>query len=141
MLFHRDFAARNILVTHTTAEWTISGVLDWDECDAAPVEIGSVWRPGWLWASEEEGEADFEENEWDPDLPVPDEESERVKRTFVGEIERLKPGFVMMVRRVRDGCLRLVYERAREGFSANEHVKELDRIEVAAKKLGMILGG
>jgi len=135
-LFHRDFAARNILVTHNTdrTRWSISGVLDWDECEAAPLEISGVW-PGWLWASDQEGEADFEENEWDPDLPVLDDKSERIKKSFVDEIEKLKPGFLDMVRRTRDGCLRLVYERAREGFFSNEHVKELDRIEEAAKKL------
>jgi hypothetical protein len=53
----------------------------------------------------------------------------------VDEIEKLEPGFLEMVRRTRDGCLRLVYERAREGFFSNEHVKELDQIEAAAKKL------
>ncbi len=135
-LFHRDFAARNILVMHNKdkARWSISGVLDWDECEAAPLEISSVW-PGWLWASDQEGEADFDENAWDPDLPVPDDKSELIKKSFVDEIEKLKPGFLEMVRRTRDGCLRLVYERAREGFFSNGHVKELDQIEAAAKKL------
>jgi hypothetical protein len=116
------------------ARWSISGVLDWDECEAAPLEISSVW-PGWLWASDQEGAADFDETAWDPDLPVPDDKSELIKKSFVDEIEKLKPGFLEMVRRTRDGCLRLVYERARGGFFSNEHVKELDQIEAAAKKL------
>ncbi len=42
----------------------------------SPLEIGGVW-PSWLWASDQEGEADFEENEWDPVL---DDKSERIKR-------------------------------------------------------------
>lgn len=71
----------------------------------------------------------------DPDLPVPDDKSELIKKSFVDEIEKLKPWFLKMVRRTRDGCLRLVYETAREGFFSNEHAKELDQIEAAAKKL------
>ncbi|KAG8745561.1 hypothetical protein FRC10_007739 [Ceratobasidium sp. 414] len=98
-LFHRDFAARNILVARAAhgGGWTITGVLDWDDCEAAPLEIAAVW-PGWLWASEDEEEADFNENEWDPDLPVPNEECERIKRAFVEEIEKLEPGFQEMGR-------------------------------------------
>jgi len=135
-LFHRDFAARNILVVRNTdgADWSITGVLDWDECEAAPLEFGRVW-PGWLWASDQEGGADFEENEWDPDLHLPDDKSEHIKKSFVDEIEELEPGYLEMVRRTRDGCLRLVFERARQGFFSNEHVKDLDRIEQAANKL------
>ena len=131
VLFHRDFTARNILVIHNTerAGWSITGVLDWDESEAAPLEIASLW-PGWLWASDQGGEADFEEDEWDPDLPVPDEKSEYIKQSFVDEIEKLKPGFLEMVRRTRDGCLRLVYERARQGFCSNEHVKDLERLSM-----------
>src|SRR6266540_5347886 len=102
----RDLAARSILVipNKDRTEWSITGILDWDECEAAPLEVGSVW-PNWLWASDQEGEADsdFEEDDWDPDLPVADEKGERIKKSFVDEIEKLEPGFLEMVRRTRDG--------------------------------------
>ena len=67
-------AARNILVTYTVDRgWYITGVLDWDDCEVVPLEIACVC-PGWLWAAADEpGEANFDENEWDPDLPVLDE--------------------------------------------------------------------
>ncbi|KAG9087758.1 hypothetical protein FRC06_002375 [Ceratobasidium sp. 370] len=135
-LFHRDFAARNLLVAPTPhgGGWTITGVLDWDDCEAAPLEIAAVW-PGWLWTSEDEDEADFDENEWDPDLPVSNEECERVKRAFVEEIEGLEPGFQEMVRRTRDGCLRPLYERARGGIQSNEHMGDVDRVVEAARRL------
>ncbi|KAG8693357.1 hypothetical protein FRC08_009174 [Ceratobasidium sp. 394] len=135
-LFHRDFAARNILVDRTLHGngWTITGVLDWDDCEAAPLEIAAVW-PGWLWSSKDEEEADFDENEWDPDLPVPNEECERIKRAFVEEIEELEPGFQEMARRTRDGCLRSLYERARGGFLSNEHMEGVDRVVGAAQRL------
>ena len=75
------------------------------------------------------------ENGWDPDLPVPDDESGLIRKSFVDEIEKLKPGSLEMARRTKDGCLGLVYERAWKGFFSNEHVEELDQIEAAAKKL------
>jgi hypothetical protein len=132
-IFHRDFYERNILVARTSSGWTITGVIDWDECEAAPLEIVRVW-PGWLWASRDEGEADFEENEWDPDLSVPDGECQEIKQAFVDEIERLQPGFLVMVRHTRDACLRPLYERARGGFFSNEHIRDIDRVEEAARR-------
>ncbi|KAG8747490.1 hypothetical protein FRC10_000626 [Ceratobasidium sp. 414] len=142
VLFHRDFAARNILVARAAhgGGWTITGVLDWDECEAAPLEIAAVW-PGWLWASKDEEEADFNENEWDPDLPVPNEECERIKRAFVEEIEKLEPGFQELVRRTRDGCLRPLYERARGGIGSNEDMKDVDRVVEAAQRLAKLANG
>jgi hypothetical protein len=92
-----------------------------------------VW-PGWLWASRDEGEADFEENEWDPDLSVPDGECQEIKQAFVEEIERLQPGFLVMVRHTRDACLRPLYERARSGLFSNEHIPDIDRVEEAARR-------
>jgi len=66
------------------------------------LEIGSVW-PSWLWASDQEGE----EDEWDLDLPVPDEKGEHIKKSFLDEIEKLELRFLEMVRQTRDGFLRL----------------------------------
>ncbi|KAL5634297.1 hypothetical protein ACGC1H_006191 [Rhizoctonia solani] len=134
-LFHRDFAPRNILVDRTGGGgWTITGVLDWDDCEAAPYEIASVW-PGWLWQSRGEVEVDFEENEWDPDMPLTNEESKQIKQVFVKEIEELEPGFQEMARRTRDSCLRQLYERARGGIWSTQHIREVERVIAVAQEL------
>ncbi|EUC55023.1 phosphotransferase enzyme family protein [Rhizoctonia solani AG-3 Rhs1AP] len=135
-LFHRDLAPRNILVDRNGegGSWTVTGVLDWDDCEAAPYEIAGVW-PGWLWQSRGEVEMDFEENEWDPDIPVTNEESKRIKQVFVKEIEELEPGFQEMARRTRDNCLRQLYERARGGIWSTQHIKEVERVVAVAQGL------
>ncbi|KAH7330728.1 hypothetical protein B0J17DRAFT_709850 [Rhizoctonia solani] len=122
VLFHHDFAPRNILVDRIGGgSWTITGVLDWDDCEAAPYEIAE--------------EMDFEENEWDPDMPVTNEDSERIKQVFVKEIEELEAGFQDIVRITRDGCLRQLYERERGGIWSTQHIREVDRAVAVAQKL------
>ncbi|KAG8724883.1 hypothetical protein FRC09_012546 [Ceratobasidium sp. 395] len=125
VLCHRDFTPRNLLADRIGggSRWEITAVLDWDDCEAAPYEIAAVW-PDWLWQSKTEAEGNYEENEWDPDAPVPDDESERIKNAFLKEIEELEPDFLKTVRITRDRRLRQIYEWAREGIWSNEHIKE-----------------
>ncbi|EJD45733.1 hypothetical protein AURDEDRAFT_184648 [Auricularia subglabra TFB-10046 SS5] len=140
VLFHTDFAARNILVEQSpTGEWQITGVLDWDGAQTAPYEIACVC-PVWLWAGADEPDGNVHEYYFDPDEPVSDEDCARIRETFVDEMERLEPGFMAAVRQTRDRCLRKIYELARDGFHSNEDMDALDRIEALATKLGNLPG-
>ncbi|KAG8792966.1 hypothetical protein FRC12_004335 [Ceratobasidium sp. 428] len=129
VLFHRDFTPRNLLADRVGGggRWEITAVLDWDDCEAAPYEIAAGW-PSWLWQSKAEAEGNCEENERDPDAPVTDDESGRIKNAFLKEIEELEPDFLKTVRITRDRRLRQIYERAREGIWSNEHIKEVERL-------------
>jgi len=99
-----------------------------------PLEIARVC-PGWLWAGVDEFEADFDENEWDPDLPVPDETCARIKQAFIDEIERLEPGYIETIRITRDRCLRPLFELACFGFRSTEDIKMVERVVSVAEQL------
>jgi hypothetical protein len=82
-LTHMDFEPRNILVN--TTNFTLSGILDWDESVFAPAFV-SCRPPSWLW--DFEGEDDEELDETVADVIPEDEELREIKEAFeaaVGE--------------------------------------------------------
>jgi hypothetical protein len=132
VLFHRDFASRNIIchpVTATTQssneiEWKLSGMVDWDGCEVAPIEI-AYNCPGWVWSHPSEGSvsSSFDEDDWDPDAPVFNDDCREIKEAFVDEIEKLLPGFMEVVRQVRKKPLKRLWNLARNGMHSNEDAK------------------
>ncbi|KAL9032983.1 MAG: hypothetical protein Q9214_007726 [Letrouitia sp. 1 TL-2023] len=48
VLWHWDFAARNILVDKKDENWEITGILDWDDAITVPLVLSRV-PPVWLW--------------------------------------------------------------------------------------------
>ncbi|KAF8964099.1 hypothetical protein BDZ97DRAFT_1817974 [Flammula alnicola] len=117
VLYHPDFAPRNILVrqNEATQDWEVSGLLDWDGCQVAPAEIAYLC-PGWLWASPDEPtELLDDEMDWDPDRPVFDDK--------YSVIEELLPGFMDVVRSTRERSLKKVWSLAKAGIVSDEHLK------------------
>ncbi|KAL0956193.1 hypothetical protein HGRIS_002351 [Hohenbuehelia grisea] len=109
-LFHRDFAARNLIVHREApdAQWKITGVLDWDDADVGPLELASIW-PDWLWTPEDQPSSEFYLFERDPDKPVHDDNCGRIRAAFIAEMERLDAGYVDRVRLTRDTKLQTLY--------------------------------
>ncbi|KAF8964101.1 kinase-like domain-containing protein, partial [Flammula alnicola] len=109
VLYHPDFARRNILVrqNEATQDWEVSGLVDWDGCQVAPAEIAYLC-PGWLWTSPDDPivMCATYELDWDPDRPVSDDKYSAVKEAFVNEIEELLPGFMDVVRSTRKHLLK-----------------------------------
>ncbi|KZV85791.1 APH-domain-containing protein [Exidia glandulosa HHB12029] len=138
VLFHRDIAARNILVHRTDddSDWAISGVLDWDDCAVAPAEVSFVC-PGWLWAGRGEPPVSdsFDENDWDPDEPPYDEFSARIRDTFVDAVEGILPGYMDTIRTSRARCLRQLHELAQGVISSAEDERKADLVISAAGQL------
>lgn len=93
VLWHWDFAARNILVDHAQdGSWEISGVLDWDDVLSVP-RVMSRKPPAWLWHLGGEpsgwtGDLDFLEQK----QPLTDEES-TIKDHFNRTMEAWSPGY------------------------------------------------
>jgi hypothetical protein len=118
-------------VTHET-EWEISGIVDWDNCEVAPIEIAYTC-PVWVWSDFSIGSS-FDEQDWDPDTPVFNEECE-IKAAFEDEIETLLPGFMDTVRRVRRGPLKRLWKLAGKGMHSNEDAKIAKEIIARSTKL------
>jgi aminoglycoside phosphotransferase (APT) family kinase protein len=143
VLLHRDFAPRNIMVRHVAInlsdekEWELSGIIDWDGCEVAPVEV-AYNCPGWVWAHLDEGSvgsSSDEEEDWDPDAPVFNDDCREVKEAFVEEIERLLPGFMEVVRKVRRTPLKKLWNLARKGLRSNEDFKIAEELIAAFSAL------
>jgi len=93
VLFHTDFAPRNIFVDEDTGE--ITGVLDWDRAESAPVE--AAWTmPAWLWDHNAGGSNQLE---WESPDKIPDEpRAAELRDLFLREIGNVIPDFVDVVR-------------------------------------------
>ncbi|KAF8526625.1 phosphotransferase enzyme family-domain-containing protein [Hysterangium stoloniferum] len=89
VLYHPDLAPRNIFVDPETGK--ITGVLDWDRAESAPVE--AAWQmPAWLWGWDLAGS---DQLQWvDPDDIPTDPEAVEIKEIFVKEVNEVLPGFV-----------------------------------------------
>lgn len=135
VLFHRDFYPRNIIVhpfsTDNSAEvqWEVSGVIDWDDCEVAPVEIAYAC-PAWLWAhpDEESDQRGIDEIDCDPDAPVLDDDCRAIKEAFMDEIERLLPGYMDVVRDIRRTPLKTLWNFARSGLHASESARMAEKM-------------
>ncbi|KZW00333.1 hypothetical protein EXIGLDRAFT_721868 [Exidia glandulosa HHB12029] len=136
VLFHRGFAARNILVHRTDGDWVISGVLDWDYCAVAPAEVAYVC-PGWLWAEREESSVSgsFDEYDCNPDAPPCDEIVEGIRGTFLAEVEGVLPGFTNIIRAARARCLRQLYELAGGIMRSTADERKAELVIAAASRL------
>lgn len=93
VLWHWDFAARNILVDHAKdGPWEISGILDWNDVLSVP-RVMSRKLPAWLWHLGGEpagwtGDSDFLQQQ----RPLTQEEW-TIKDHFDRTIEALSPGY------------------------------------------------
>ncbi|KAF8526609.1 phosphotransferase enzyme family-domain-containing protein [Hysterangium stoloniferum] len=126
VLYHPDLAPRNIFVDPETGK--ITGVLDWDRAEGAPVE--AAWQmPAWLWGWDLAGS---DQLQWvDPDDIPTDPEAVEIRKVFVKEVNEVLPGFVDTVR-----SNKLVFELltfARIGlysqetiFMANDFFRQMD---------------
>ena len=113
VLYHTDLAPRNIFIDGESG--TITGVLDWDRAESAPVE--AAWQmPAWLWDKEASGSNDLKWVSPD-DIPL-DPKAAEIRDLFITEIKDAIPGFVETVRDSR-----LVFELltfARLGLHSEE---------------------
>ncbi|KZV84117.1 APH-domain-containing protein [Exidia glandulosa HHB12029] len=137
VLFHSDFAARNILVRRLPedAGWAISGVLDWDDCTVAPAEV-AFSCPGWLWAARGESDSDsFDENDCDPDEMPFDELGERIKDAFFEAVEIALPGYMDTIRVSRARRLRQLHRLAETMIHCNEDVATAELVISVAELL------
>lgn len=99
---HNDLASRNVLViqpTASTGPWSISGVLDWDECFALPA-VAAFWSPNWLWlerAEDQVVDGEHWEFDADPDQEPSNPECQAIKAAFVETIEARFPRYMRVV--------------------------------------------
>ncbi|TFK34556.1 kinase-like domain-containing protein [Crucibulum laeve] len=93
VLFHTDFAPRNIFVDEETGD--ITGVLDWDRAESAVVE--AAWTmPAWLWDKDSTGSDLLS---WvDPDEIPDDPTAQKLRTFFIQEIGNLIPSYVEVIR-------------------------------------------
>jgi hypothetical protein len=93
VLFHTDFAPRNIFVDEDTGE--ITGVLDWDRAESAPAE--AAWTmPAWLWDHNAGGSNQLG---WESPDKIPEEpRAAELRDLFLREIGNVIPNFVDVVR-------------------------------------------
>lgn len=115
VLYHTDLAPRNILID--TGSGAITGVLDWDDAESAPVE--AAWQmPAWLWDNKACGSNDLK---WvDPDDIPCDSEAAEIRQVFIDEIEDALPGFVETVR--RNGLIFQLLAFARHGWYTEQTI-------------------
>lgn len=102
---HPDLSARNVLVMPPQVEgeaWTITGVVDWDECLAVP-PLAAFWSPSWLWNGLPDQTTDTvpDYKEWEYDINPEDEpcseESLEIRKAFIQTIETRYPGYMEIV--------------------------------------------
>ncbi|KAI0255744.1 kinase-like domain-containing protein [Lactifluus subvellereus] len=142
VLVHRNFAPRNIIFRPVARDlsnekvWELSGIIDWDGCEVAPVEV-AYNCPGWVWAHGDEGYVGSSsgEEDWDPDAPTFNDDCREIKEAFIEEIERLLPGFMEVVRQVRWRPLKKLWNLARNGMHSNEDAKIGEEIIAAFNAL------
>ena len=93
VLFHTDFASRNIFVDEDTGE--ITGILDWDRAASAPAE--AAWSmPAWLW---DQNACGSDELGWEsPDNTPDDPCAAELRELFLSEIGKVIPDFIDVVR-------------------------------------------
>lgn len=93
VLHHTDLAPRNIFIDMQSG--AITGVLDWDLAESAPVE--AAWHmPAWLWDQAASGSNQLKWVSPD-DIPL-DPQAAEIRLLFLDEIEDAIPGFVQTVR-------------------------------------------
>ena len=117
MVHHTDLAPRNIFIDTRSGE--ITGVLDWDRAESAPVE--AAWQmPAWLWDQVAGGSTQLK---WvDPDAIPLDPGAAEIRLLFLDEIEIAIPGFVQTVRHNK-----LIFELltfARLGLCSEEIIQQ-----------------
>lgn len=102
---HPDLSGRNVLVMPPDVEgepWSITGVVDWDECLALP-PLAAFWCPSWLWngAQDQSSKALPDYKQWEYDVDPDDEpgsqDSLAIKEAFIQIIETRYPGYMRMV--------------------------------------------
>lgn len=140
VLFHRDFAPRNILVgkvdsvTGADERWEISGILDWDECELAPSAVAYVY-PNWLWdpwENSEHGSNNSNDSNGDFDDAFTDDPAGRIKRAFFDEIGAHLPEYMRTVKISQERQLGKLYVRARRMPMCNEDFRVGDVVTAAA---------
>jgi hypothetical protein len=93
VLHHTDLAPRNIFIDIQSG--AITGVLDWDLAESAPVE--AAWQmPAWLWNRAASGSNQLKWVSPD-DIPL-DPQAAEIRLLFLDEIENAIPGFDQTVR-------------------------------------------
>lgn len=92
VLWHWDFAARNVMVEKTAAgSWCITGVLDWDGALSVPPVL-SRKPPAWLWHMGEDPSGWTGDVDMLPQVPLTVDE-QAVKQHFDETIEAALPGW------------------------------------------------
>lgn len=127
-LLHPHLVPRNILVDippgseGATDKYVISGVLDWDGAQAAPVEVAYT-VPTWLWQPwlDERSEDSNNPPDEDPDLisDTLDQDLKSLKRLFERRIEKIVPGFMSVVRAAYSRRIKSFYQLAQSGFDSH----------------------
>ena len=98
VMHHWDLEARNIMVaknTTTTGEWTITGLIDWDEAICLPRPLARK-PPAWFWTwSDSDEDTSSEESDCDqyPDRELSEEEA-ALKAYFDRKVEERLPGYL-----------------------------------------------
>ncbi|KAL8785696.1 MAG: hypothetical protein Q9195_008542, partial [Heterodermia aff. obscurata] len=94
VLHHCDLEPRNIMVSHASGAWKITGIIDWDDAVALPRPLARV-PPRWIWHYPDE-EPELEDGYLDDDQyrdPELSEENKALKAYFDTEVETVLPGY------------------------------------------------
>lgn len=128
---HPDLSGRNVLVMlpNVGEHWTITGVVDWDECLALP-PLAAFWCPSWLWksAQDQSSKALPDHKEWEYDVDPDDEpgsqDSLAIKEAFIQTIETRYPDYTSIVQLEHKARIKQILYMAQNGCydSGVEHI-------------------
>lgn len=138
VLLHGDLAGRNILVTDPDDKngvYSISGVLDWDDCLALP-PLAAYWSPNWLWEEYDNGPTESfrlgAEFDADPDELPQSSERQAIRQAFIQAIEARISNYMEIVRMGRKARVKQMLYVAQYGIFNPFIVKTVDDIYQAA---------
>ncbi|KAL8788379.1 MAG: hypothetical protein Q9195_007337 [Heterodermia aff. obscurata] len=96
VMHHWDLEARNIMVAkNPSGEWTVTGVIDWDEAICLPRPLARK-PPAWFWTwSDSDEDTSSGESDCDqfPDRELSETEAE-LKAYFDHKVEEILPGYL-----------------------------------------------
>lgn len=112
-LWHRDLHGGNILVSADNGHYKVSGVIDWDCVEAAPVEF-AYEVPGWLW-DQDRNRDDEIFRKYPLDYIPPEPANVTVRNAFFEEINRVIPDFLPTVKEAENRAICTLVMLARSG--------------------------